>query len=130
MGADMILNPSTYTGGGGIGGGGIDVEEHEARACGVGLLALSASCITIVSRGIFVETPPPPNSSFLRRRIMPGIAPPPERLIGKSPEYVESYLNAYKRKVRTLRGTSTVAGSVAVCLPIFWLAAADAADIN
>lgn len=120
MGGHMILNASEYTG-----GWVIDFEEHQARVCGVGFLALGASCIGIVGRGIFAETPPPANSSFLRRRIMPGIAPPPDRLIGKSPEYVESYLNAYKRKVRTLRGISTVAGSGAVCLSIFGLAVAD-----
>ena len=99
MGGHMIQNPSEYTG-----GWVINFEEHEALACGIGLLALSASCIGIASRGIFAKTPPPP-----------------ERLIGKSPEYVESYLNAYKRKVRTLRGTSTVGGSVAGCLSIFLL---------
>ena len=99
MGGYMIQNPSEFTG-----GLVIDFEEHEALACGVGLLALSASCIGIASWGIFAKTPPPP-----------------ERLIGKSPEYVASYLNAYKRKVRTLRGTSTVGGSVAGCLSIFLL---------
>ena len=108
MGGHMILNASEYTG-----GWVIDFEEYQARVCGVGSLALGASCIGIVGRGIFAETPPPP-----------------DRLIGKSPEYVESYLNAYKRKVRTLRGISTVAGSGAACLPIFGLAVADAADIN
>ena len=120
MGGHMILNASEYTG-----GLVIDFEEYQARVCGVGSLALGASCIGIVGRGIFAETPPPTNSSFLRRRIMPGIAPPPDRLIGKSPEYVESYLNAYKRKVRTLRGVSTVTGSGAVCLSIFGLAVAN-----
>ena len=120
MGGHMILNASEYTG-----GWVFDFEEHEARVFGVGLLALGASCIGIVGGGIFAETPPPPNSSFLRRRIMPGITPPPDRLIGKSPEYVEFYLNAYKRKVRTLRGISTVAGSGAVCLSIFGLAVAN-----
>ena len=108
MGGDMILNPSEYTG-----GWVIDFEEHEALACGVGLLALGASCIGIASWGIFAETPPPP-----------------DRLIGKSPEYVESYLNAYKRKVRTLRGTSTGTGSVAGCLSIFLLVVAAMNDIN
>ena len=107
LGGLMILNPSEFT------GGILFADETAACIGGFVYLALGASCITIVSRGIFAETPPPPN-----------------RLIGKSPEYVESYLNAYKRKVRTLRGTSTVAGSVAACLPIFWLAVADAADIN
>lgn len=81
----MIQNPSEYT------------DDGRVIVCGG--LAISASYIGTVGRGIFAEK-----------------TPPPERLLGKSPEYIESYLNAYKRKVRTLRGTSAVAGGGVACL--------------
>ena len=37
--------------------------------------------------------------------------PPPERLLGKSPEYVESYTNAYKAKTRLLGALWAAAGT-------------------
>ena len=37
--------------------------------------------------------------------------PPAERLLGKSPEYVESYTNAYKVKARSLRTSMAAAGA-------------------
>lgn len=48
--------------------------------------------------------------------------PPSERLLGKSPEYVESYTNAYKVKARLLRtsmavaGAATAGGGLGLCL--------------
>lgn len=39
--------------------------------------------------------------------------PPPERFIGKSPEYVEYYMAAYTSKARSLRIKSAAAGTVA-----------------
>lgn len=71
---------------------------HNRELIYVGL-ALSAFYIGGVSWGIFAEK-----------------TPPPHRLMGKSPEYVASYLNAYKRKMRTLRGTSAVTGGGVACL--------------
>ncbi len=38
--------------------------------------------------------------------------PPPERLIGKSPEYVKFYADAYRSKMRSYRMLSVAAGSV------------------
>ena len=44
---------------------------------------------------------------------------PPWRLIGKSPEYVELYTEAYRRKMRRLQTVQAAAGTVAGCaLPI------------
>ena len=40
---------------------------------------------------------------------------PPERLIGKSPEYVESYTSVYKTKARVLRTKLAVAGATTGC---------------
>ncbi|MCY4552547.1 MAG: hypothetical protein OXC79_02625 [Candidatus Poribacteria bacterium] len=37
--------------------------------------------------------------------------PPPERLIGKSPEYIEFYTNAYRTKTRSLHKQSAAAGA-------------------
>ena len=42
--------------------------------------------------------------------------PPPERLIGKSPEYVKFYTETYKSKVRQLRIVSAGAGGAFGCL--------------
>lgn len=41
--------------------------------------------------------------------------PPPERLIGKSPEYIEFYTDAYKSKTRSLRTKLAAAGAVTGC---------------
>ncbi len=48
--------------------------------------------------------------------------PPPERLIGKSPEYVDFYINAYRAKARRLKGSSTIIGAAAGCgLGLIWI---------
>ena len=39
--------------------------------------------------------------------------PPPERLLGKSPEYVEFYTDAYRKKTRLIRTQQAVAGTAA-----------------
>ena len=39
--------------------------------------------------------------------------PPPERLLGKSPEYVEAYTQIYKSKTASLRKTLVTKGSIA-----------------
>ena len=41
--------------------------------------------------------------------------PPPERLIGKSPEYVESYTSVYETKARLLRTKLAAAGATTGC---------------
>ena len=41
--------------------------------------------------------------------------PPVERLIGKSPEYVSTYTDAYKSKARSLRTKSAAFGAVTGC---------------
>ena len=41
--------------------------------------------------------------------------PPSERFIGKSPEYVESYMAAYTSKARSLRIKSAAAGTATGC---------------
>ena len=44
--------------------------------------------------------------------------PPPERLIGKSPEYVKFYANAYRAKMRSYQIKSGTAGSIFGCLTL------------
>ena len=44
--------------------------------------------------------------------------PPPERLIGKSPEYVKFYADAYRAKMRSYQIKSGTAGSVFGCLTL------------
>lgn len=39
--------------------------------------------------------------------------PPPERLLGKSPEYIETYTQVYKSKTASLRKTLVTKGSIA-----------------
>ena len=43
------------------------------------------------------------------------VHPPPQRLIGKSPEYIEFYTDTYKRKTRSLRIRSAAAGTATGC---------------
>ena len=40
------------------------------------------------------------------------LSPPPERFIGKSPEYIASYTKAYKTKVRRLQVRATALGCI------------------
>ena len=44
--------------------------------------------------------------------------PPPERLIGKSPEYVKFYADAYRAKMRSYQIKSGTAGSAFGCLTL------------
>ncbi len=39
--------------------------------------------------------------------------PPPEQLLGKSPEYIEAYTQIYKSKTASLRKTLVTKGSIA-----------------
>ena len=41
------------------------------------------------------------------------VTPPPERLLGKSPEYIEAYTQAYKSRTVFLRKIFVTAGSIA-----------------
>ena len=65
--------------------------------------SISASVVSaaILSIGITDHSPPP--------------NPPPERLIGKSPEYVKFYANAYREKMRSYRMRAVTAGSIVGC---------------
>ena len=48
--------------------------------------------------------------------------PPIERLIGKHPEYVKAYVNAYSKKMRSRQLIAASAGAVAGCgLMVGWL---------
>ena len=44
--------------------------------------------------------------------------PPPERLIGKSPEYVKFYADAYRLKMRSYQIKSVAAGSIFGCMTL------------
>lgn len=41
------------------------------------------------------------------------VTPPPERLLGKSPEYIEAYTQIYTPKITSLRKRLVIAGSIA-----------------
>lgn len=47
------------------------------------------------------------------------LGPAPQRLIGKSPEYVNRYTKTYKSKVRQLRMKSAASGACAGCFILF-----------
>ena len=38
------------------------------------------------------------------------LTPPPERLLGKSPQYIDVYTDVYKTRTRQLRGRYTTGG--------------------
>ena len=44
--------------------------------------------------------------------------PPPERLIGKSPEYVTFYADAYREKIQSYQIKSVAAGSIFGCMTL------------
>ena len=49
------------------------------------------------------------------------VIPPPERLLGKSPEYIEAYTHAYKSRTVLLRKIFVTAGSIASNLGVMTL---------
>ena len=51
------------------------------------------------------------------------VTPPPERLLGKSPEYIEAYTHAYKSRTAFLRKIFVIAGSIASNLGVMTLIA-------
>ena len=74
-------------------GDGLSTEETLAVSlliCGGGIVACSPAVLAI--------------------SIKP--TPPSERLLGKSPEYVDTYVDTYVRKVRVRRGASSAIGTV------------------
>jgi hypothetical protein len=56
-------------------------------------------------------------SLLLRYYIRPP-NPPPERLIGKSPEYVKFYVGAYQASMRSYQMKSVAAGSIFGCMTL------------
>ncbi len=56
-------------------------------------------------------------SLLLRYHIRPP-NPPPERLIGKSAEYIKFYANAYQARLRSSQMKSVAAGSIFGCLTL------------
>ena len=56
-------------------------------------------------------------SLLLRYHIRPP-NPPPERLIGKSPEYVKFYADAYQTRMRSSQIKSVAAGSIFGCMTL------------
>ena len=56
-------------------------------------------------------------SLLLRYHIRPS-NPPPERLIGKSAEYVKSYADAYQARMRSSQMKSVAAGSIFGCMTL------------
>ena len=51
------------------------------------------------------------------------VTPPPERLLGKSPEYIETYTQAYKSRTVLLRKIFVTAGSITSNLGVMTLIA-------
>ena len=64
-------------------------------------ISVSVISAAVLSIGI-ADNSPPPN-------------PPPERLIGKSAEYIKFYADAYRSKMRSYRKRSVTAGSIVGC---------------
>ena len=56
--------------------------------------------------------------SLLIRYYIRPLNPPPERLIGKSAEYVKFYADAYRAKMRTYQIKSVAAGSIFGCITL------------
>ena len=67
--------------------------------------------------------------SLLIPYYMRPLNPPPERLIGKSPEYVKFYADAYQAKMRSYQIKSVAAGCVFGCMTLTGGAAIIASNI-
>ena len=88
-----------------------------------GMCGLMTGCIADLSLGYrqgnpsYVIAPIAVFSLLIRYYIRPP-NPPPERLIGKSPEYVNFYVDAYREKMRSYQIKSVAAGSIFGCLTL------------
>ena len=81
-------------------GGGIMILPNNEQAAGAGIGAIVGIIAPLV--GI----------NFT------GVKVPSQQLVGKSPEYVVAYTEAYKQKARSERTKMTIAGAVGTCLAI------------
>ena len=79
---------------------GVDSRTNDLFLC----MSVSGSVAAVLSVGIGIYGSPS--------------NPPPERLIGKSPEYVRAYAHAYKARIRSERTTRAIAAPIFGCLVI------------
>lgn len=78
--------------------GGISVLIDDENVEFLPFISASGIFAAVLSLGITDHSPPP--------------NPPPERLIGKSSEYIKFYADAYHSKMRSYRMRSVAAGSI------------------
>lgn len=96
-----------FIGGAGIGSGvGLTIDEPEVGAFlglseGMVIGCLVGSIVGSLITLIWVANRKPPH-------------PSPERLIGKSPEYVDQYMDAYRKEIRSRRTQAAVVGACAL----------------
>lgn len=79
----------------------VEAGGHGALGCNIGKGLIPGLCIGLAVGG---------SLPFIVSAYHPPIVPP-ERLLGKSPEYVKSYSDAYKTKTRSLRSKQIVVGA-------------------
>ena len=75
------------------------------NSCGLGGILLFGILAVPISVHLYPHTP----------------RPPPERLLGKTPEYVAAYTQAYRSKTISLRKRRVTAGSITSNLSILTL---------
>ena len=75
------------------------------EACGIGGILLFGILAVPIGVHLYPHSP----------------TPPPERLLGKSPEYIEAYTQAYKSRTVLLRKIFVTAGSIASNLGVVTL---------
>ena len=103
---------------------GATLAYYGASTCVSSTAGLSVVAVFIAGGGDVVGTIPCMSvstcaviSSNALIRIYGGPSnPPPERLIGKSPEYVTAYADVYKVGIRSERTKTAIVGSVTGCL--------------
>ncbi|RKU21061.1 hypothetical protein C6499_22860 [Candidatus Poribacteria bacterium] len=93
-----------------------DYDYHDHPPEGHTCLGVSVPSVTEIRfLGTFSGAAACSGLSFLGIYHAKPSKPPPEKFIGKSPEYVKSYLSAYTSKARSNRIKSAVAGAVTGC---------------
>ena len=80
------------------GGGGVMILPNDEQMAGVGIGAIIGIIAPLVGMNFT------------------GVKVPSQRLVGKSPEYVEAYTEAYKKKVRSEKAKLTLAGAAGTLL--------------
>ena len=109
-----------------------DIRKPAPFITGMGSVFASGACLALTFRALPSSGSDVGGTALIIAGCLPIVLalerydtaphPPIERLIGKHPEYVKAYVNAYSKKIRSRQLIAASAGAVAGCgLMVGWL---------